>query len=82
MKAVQDNAVKNNPGKKIYCDSSRGSTRDDSSASGRTVAPNYSSGSYNYYKSPPRLGRSSPAGRLVVTVQIAVWVDLVSVVAN
>ena len=37
MKAVQDNAVKNNPDKKIYCDSSRGSTRDDSSASGRPL---------------------------------------------
>ena len=33
-----------------------------SSASGRTFAPNYSSGSYNYYKSPPRSGRSSPGG--------------------
>ena len=58
MKAVQDNAVKNNPDKKFYCDSSR----DDNLSSGRTFAPNYSSGSYNYYKSPPRSGRSSPDG--------------------
>ena len=62
MKAVQDNALKNNPDKKFSCDSSRGSTRDDSSVSGRTFAPNYSSGSYTYYKSPPRSGRSSPGG--------------------
>ena len=62
IKAVQDNAVKNNPDNNFYCDSSRGSTRDDNSSSGRTFVPNYSSGSYNYYKSPPRLGRSSPGG--------------------
>ena len=62
MKAVQDNTLKNNPDKNFSCDSSRGSTRDDSSVSGRTFAPNYSSGSYIYYKSPPRSGRSSPGG--------------------
>ena len=62
MKAVQDNTLKNNPDKNFSCDSSRGSTRDDSSVSGRTFAPNYSSGSYTYYKSPPRSGRSSPGG--------------------
>ena len=37
MKAVQDNAVKNNTDTIFYCDSSHGSTRDDSSASGRTA---------------------------------------------
>ena len=62
MKAVQDNALKNNPDKKFYGDGSLGSTRDDSSGSGRTFAPNYSPGSYNFYKSPPRSGRSSPGG--------------------
>ena len=62
MKAVQDNALKNNPDKNFYGDSSRGGTRDDSSGSSRTFAPNYSPGSYNYYKSPPRSGRSSPGG--------------------
>ena len=62
MKTVQDNAVKNNHDKKFHCDSSRGSTWDDNSSSGRNFAPNYSSGSYNYYKSLPHSGRSSPGG--------------------
>ena len=60
MKAMQDKAVKNNPDKKCYCISSRDSTQNDNSSSGRTFAPNYSSGSYDYYKSVPRSGRSSP----------------------
>ena len=62
MKVVQDNAAKTNPDKFFYCDSSWGSTQDDNSSSGRNFAPNYLFGAYDFYKSLPRSGRSSPGG--------------------
>ena len=79
MKAVQDNAAKTNPDKNYYCDSSRGSTWDDNSSSGR----NFISRSLIVIISLCLIRDiGALVGHLVGTAQIAVQAGLVSVVAN